>query len=286
MAAASVRASAPAFSGMAQVPVGAQQPSFSERPACYSSELPASSLRGFGSAHGAPCPELGCSSGPSVARGRYSAGLPGSLNQNALRSSISLQRRAASSFRTGSGHFGRARAEQGQKEREETEPRPVRNVLKEMREARDVQDAAKRGAAAATNEAKRDLDWYRSLKKPWFAPPEPVYGIAWTGLYALMAAATYIVITEGGGVQKQALPLAVFAAQLYFNFKWPQLFFIEKKIGKAQIDNLFLLASLVLTYQLYHSVSPTAGSLILPSVIWVAFANVLNYVILMQNQDD
>lgn len=35
---------------------------------------------------------------------------------------------------------------------------------------------------------------------------------------------------RSAGVQKQALPLAVFAAQLYFNFKWPQLFFIEKKI--------------------------------------------------------
>ena len=31
---------------------------------------------------------------------------------------------------------------------------------------------------------------------------EPVYGIAWTGLYALMAAATYVVITEGGGEPK------------------------------------------------------------------------------------
>lgn len=179
MAAASVGACAPAFSSLAQlVPVGAQQPSSLERPACYSSELPASSLRGFGSAHGMPCSELGGSSGAFTTCGQHSSGrcaALGSLRRNSLRSSSRWQRKAGSSNRLGSGRFGGVRAEQGQKEREkegeETGSRPVRNVLKEMRDARGVQDAAKRGAAAATNEAKRDLDWYRSLKKPWFAPP-------------------------------------------------------------------------------------------------------------------
>jgi len=178
----------------------------------------------------------------------------------------------------------REREEEGQKADEKS--KTVRNLLKELRETRGVEEAAKVGADAVKAEAEKDLSWYRSLKKPWFSPPEPVYGTVWTVLYAMMGAATWLVITEGGGIQKQAPALAVFAAQLWLNFQWPLLFFKEKKIKEAQIDNLFLLGSLILTYQLYHNASPTAGNLILPSIVWVAFANVLNYLILIQNEDD
>jgi hypothetical protein len=63
----------------------------------------------------------------------------------------------------------REREEEGQQADEKS--KTERNLVKELRETRGVEEAAKVGADAMKAEAEKDLSWYRSLKKPWFSPP-------------------------------------------------------------------------------------------------------------------
>lgn len=172
MAAASLSATATSFGSVPHLSTGPRQFHSEGTAPCFSESLP-SPLRGFGSSHGAPCSELRYNSGEPAACWMSGGGI-GSKQSAALGSFFQNSPRSRSK-RIADFRAGGVRAEQGQKEREtegqEGEHRPVRNVLKEIRDSRDVGEAAKKGAEAAKNEAKRDLDWYRSLKKPWFAPP-------------------------------------------------------------------------------------------------------------------
>jgi benzodiazapine receptor len=61
--------------------------------------------------------------------------------------------------------------------------------------------------------------WYATLKKPWWNPPNWLFGPVWTVLYAAMGYASYRVY-EQGGFAKQAVPLGIYIAQLALNFIW------------------------------------------------------------------
>jgi benzodiazapine receptor len=84
--------------------------------------------------------------------------------------------------------------------------------------------------AAHTRSRRRARDrWYRTLRKPAWTPPDWAFPVAWTALYACMGTASWLVWREGGWEQ-QALPLALYSAQLAFNMAWSPLFFGAHKM--------------------------------------------------------
>ncbi len=118
-------------------------------------------------------------------------------------------------------------------------------------------------------------DWYNSLNKPSWNPPSWVFGPVWTTLYTLMGIAAWLVWKKFGF--KYAKPaLSVFLIQLVLNGLWSQLFFGLKSPGWAFLEIFFLLATILLTTFLFSKKVKAAAWLMVPYILWVAFATVLN----------
>jgi len=120
-------------------------------------------------------------------------------------------------------------------------------------------------------------EWYRTLDKPAWNPPDWVFGPVWTLLYILMAAAAWLVLTKGWRSAKPAL--ALFFLQLILNAAWSWLFFGLRQPGWAFAELLALLAATVTTAVLFARVSPVAAWMLVPYIAWVAFAGMLNFTI-------
>ena len=122
----------------------------------------------------------------------------------------------------------------------------------------------------------RASEFYGELMQPAWAPPAAVFGPVWTVLYALMGIAAWLV-WQSGGLQKQRVAIGLFLAQLAVNALWSWLFFAWSLGALAFIDILFLIILVVATVVFFWRVRPLAGLLLLPYLLWISFAAVLNY---------
>ncbi len=118
-------------------------------------------------------------------------------------------------------------------------------------------------------------EWYRTLEKPFFNPPNWIFGPVWTILYAAMAVAAWIVWREQGRVNV-AKALAAYGVQLVLNTAWSWLFFGRHHIGLALVDIALLWFAIIATMLLFWRVTRTAAMLLVPYLMWVSFAALLN----------
>lgn len=125
--------------------------------------------------------------------------------------------------------------------------------------------------------------WYAGLQKPFFNPPNQIFGPVWGLLYTLMGIAFYMVWNKGFDTKKAHLAAKVFALQLALNFLWSYVFFALHLPLLAFFFILGLLASIIWTTVLFWKVSPRAGNLLVPYIAWVSFATLLNGAIVVLN---
>jgi benzodiazapine receptor len=128
-------------------------------------------------------------------------------------------------------------------------------------------------------------DWYPKLDKPSFTPPDWVFGPAWTLLYAMMGVSLYVVSHQRGedtGEVRSARIL--FLVQLVLNVLWSYVFFGRRSPGWALVEIGFLLIAIAATIRTFWKVSRTAALLMLPYILWVSFAVLLNYSIWRLNR--
>ncbi|MCC5812290.1 MAG: tryptophan-rich sensory protein [Ectothiorhodospiraceae bacterium] len=125
-------------------------------------------------------------------------------------------------------------------------------------------------------------DWYASLQKPPWTPPNWVFAPAWTLLYGLMAVAAWLVWRRRRQHGARAA-LVAFLVQLLFNAAWSWLFFGMNAVGVAMLDILLLILAITMTMGLFFHVSRTAGWLMLPYLLWVLYASSLNAAIWVMN---
>ena len=118
--------------------------------------------------------------------------------------------------------------------------------------------------------------WYASLRKPVFTPPSAVFGPVWTLLFLLMGIALYLVWRRGIGVSEVKVALIAFGFQLVLNVLWSFLFFGLRSPFWGLVDILALFCAILLTIVLFFRISTTAGILLLPYLLWVSFASILN----------
>jgi tryptophan-rich sensory protein len=114
--------------------------------------------------------------------------------------------------------------------------------------------------------------WYEGLKKPWWRPPNWLFGPAWAVLFCCIAVAGWLVWRQAGF----GLALAVYAVQLGLNFAWSWLFFGMRRPDLAFWDLCALWVSIAVCIALFAPVSATAAWLFVPYLAWVSFAGVLN----------
>ncbi|MDX6190909.1 TspO/MBR family protein [Flavobacterium sp. Fl-318] len=119
--------------------------------------------------------------------------------------------------------------------------------------------------------------WYVTLIKPAFNPPNWIFMPVWTFLYVLMAVAAGLVwdkIKEQNQEVKTAL--GFFLIQLTLNAIWSYLFFGLKNPMLALIEIAVLELMIYETYLKFIKINKTAGYLLIPYMVWVAFAAILN----------
>ena len=131
------------------------------------------------------------------------------------------------------------------------------------------------GAIAGFATASNIGGWYATLSKPWFNPPNWIFGPVWTLLYILMGIALFLIWSQPPSLYRSN-SLWLFFIQLLLNFLWSFLFFYFHKIGLAFVDIVALLVFIILTIFSFSRLSKKAAWLMVPYVCWVSFATILN----------
>jgi tryptophan-rich sensory protein len=127
-------------------------------------------------------------------------------------------------------------------------------------------------------------EWYVHLNKPGFTPPNWVFAPAWLILYTLMGIALFLVWRRGIQDRNIKKSVVLFGAQLLVNGLWSILFFGQHSPIAGFIDIIILWFLIVFTIISFLRISRLAGLLLVPYLLWVSFATVLNGSILILNQ--
>ena len=123
--------------------------------------------------------------------------------------------------------------------------------------------------------------WYSSLNKPFFNPPNWIFGPVWTTLYLLMGVSLYLYWTGKGKNKKTGYNF--FSIQLFLNLLWSVFFFGFKSPILALFIILLMLMFIVLTMREFRKISQTSFYLLVPYISWVSFATILNASIIILN---
>ena len=119
--------------------------------------------------------------------------------------------------------------------------------------------------------------WYATLVKPTFNPPNWVFAPVWTTLFLLMGISAFLVWRKGTGNPQVNLALRFFIIQLVLNSIWSVLFFGLKSPILGFVEIILLWTFILLTILYFFKISRMAGILLLPYILWVSFAAVLNF---------
>ena len=117
--------------------------------------------------------------------------------------------------------------------------------------------------------------WYVTLNKPFFNPPNYLFGPVWTTLYILMGISIYLIIQSTKTTNRKKA-IAIFCLQLFLNFWWSFLFFKFNLLGLAFIEIICIWLSIIAMIIVFKRINKTAAYLQIPYLLWVSFASVLN----------
>lgn len=120
-------------------------------------------------------------------------------------------------------------------------------------------------------------DWYTTLVRPDFAPPSWVFAPVWTTLFALMGIAAFLVWKKGLDRKDVKIALGIFIGQLVLNTLWSILFFGMQNPGLAFVEIIILWLAILATIISFGKIRKVAAWLLIPYILWVSFASVLNF---------
>lgn len=116
--------------------------------------------------------------------------------------------------------------------------------------------------------------WYITLNKPFFNPPNYLFGPVWTLLYALMGISLFLILqTPKSDLRKKSV--LIFCIQIFLNFWWSIIFFKYQLLGLALIEIVMIWMSILLMILTFRKLNKTAAYLQIPYLLWVSFATLL-----------
>lgn len=124
---------------------------------------------------------------------------------------------------------------------------------------------------------------YDAVVKPALTPPDSVFPVVWSILFALMGIGAAM-IWRASASRERSCSLMIFAIQLIVNFFWSLIFFNFMAFGFAFLWLMLLWVLILLMILSYRKVSKTAAWLQVPYFIWVTFAAYLNWAVWMLNK--
>lgn len=116
--------------------------------------------------------------------------------------------------------------------------------------------------------------WYAALDRPFFQPPDVVFGVMWPLNFALL------LVVGVASVRTMATDAAwtatgVLAASIVFALGWAWLFYVPHRLGSAAVC---LAIATVLTWTLVVVVGRTetwAALVLVPYALWLSIATAL-----------
>lgn len=124
---------------------------------------------------------------------------------------------------------------------------------------------------------------FQALRQPPLSPPGWLFPAVWTALYTLMGVSSFLVLVSGAPQEQVHTALFFYGAQLLLNFVWPLLFFLAKAYLFAFFWLLALFVLVAVTLVRFGRIQKAAGWLLLPYLVWTAFALYLNLGIYLLN---
>lgn len=126
--------------------------------------------------------------------------------------------------------------------------------------------------------------WYKDLAKPWWRPPNWLFGPAWAVLYICVAVAGWT-IWRRAGFDAGGTALAVWAGSLVLNAAWSAFFFGLRRPDWAFAEVVLLWLSILATILVFYPIDAGAAWLLVPYLGWVAYAAYLNLTIWRMNRE-
>ncbi len=139
------------------------------------------------------------------------------------------------------------------------------------------------GAAGSIFTSSSIETWYATLTKPSFNPPNWIFAPVWTLLYLLMGVSAFLIWEKGVIKKVVRIALFIFALQLILNVLWSFLFFGLKSPSLAFAGIIVLWLAIAATIYAFYKISKPAGIILIPYILWVTFAALLNFAILVVN---
>lgn len=125
--------------------------------------------------------------------------------------------------------------------------------------------------------------WYRSLSQPAWAPPDQLFGVAWTLIFALAMLSATLAWRHAPNRRAASTVVGLFALNGFLGICWSLLFFRLHKPDWALAELVLLWLSIVALIFVCGRITRNAGLLLLPYLLWVSFAGMLNWEIVVRN---
>ncbi|GMN02979.1 TspO/MBR family protein [Erythrobacter sp. MTPC3] len=125
--------------------------------------------------------------------------------------------------------------------------------------------------------------WYQYLAKPDWNPPDQLYPIVWTLVYALITVSAITAWRAAPDSRLAQWVISLFALNAFLNITWSLLFFRLQRPDWAMVELGFLWLSIAVLIVFCGRFSKLAGLLLVPYLVWVSIAGALNWSVIQLN---
>ncbi len=125
--------------------------------------------------------------------------------------------------------------------------------------------------------------WYQALAKPSWNPPDVVFPMGWTVIYALITIAGITAWRAAPTSAKAEWVIGLFALNGFLNIGWSLVFFRLQRPDWALIEVGLLWLSILAMILYCGRFSKPAAWLLVPYLVWVGFAAALNWAVVQLN---
>jgi tryptophan-rich sensory protein len=126
-------------------------------------------------------------------------------------------------------------------------------------------------------------EWYFSLQQPAWVPPPYMFGVIWTAVFALIALAGVFAWERANSRREKEMLLGMFALNGFLNLLWSFLFFRLQRPDLAFYELIVFWISIAALIVICGRFSKLSSLLLMPYLIWVSIAGVLNYEVVRLN---
>ncbi|WP_324291995.1 TspO/MBR family protein [uncultured Erythrobacter sp.] len=125
--------------------------------------------------------------------------------------------------------------------------------------------------------------WYQALAKPDWNPPDVVFPMGWTVIYALITVAGITAWRAAPTSAAAEWVLGLFALNGFLNISWSLIFFRLQRPDWAFYEVTLLWLSILVIILYCGRFSKTSALLLVPYLGWVTFAGALNWAVVQLN---